>query len=250
MLGIALLNFFVSVNKQEPKQGFYTLSNELSPYYFLNGKKVASNNFIAKASTAKNSLKKNIAVKDAKDIFNQESLVADESNTPQFMNVGYTVPVVPELAPDEECKVKEAVNATKKILQESEWKAMEKNYADAFSAAEKTQLKAEYNSEIADKVNWNKLEEKLRLSYSQINWDDVHQKINTSLFQIKLDSVQQQINFNLKTLVNVEKAMKENNVTAIPDSDITLQLVQENQQKAKDQLAIIKAAKVKKIVRL
>jgi len=250
MLGIALLNFFVSVNKQEPKQGFYTLSNELSPYYFLNGKKVTSNNFIAKASTAKNSLKKNIAVKDAKDIFNQENLVADESNAPQFMNVGYTVPVVPELAPDEECKVKEAVDATKKILQESEWKAMEKNYADAFSAAEKTQLKAEYNSEIADKVNWNKLEEKLRLSYSQINWDDVHQKINTSLFQIKLDSVRQQINFNLKTLVNVEKAMKENNVTAIPDSDITLQLVQDNQQKAKDQLAIIKAAKVKKIVRL
>ena len=248
MLGIALLNFFVSV--QEPKQGFYTLSNELSPYYFLNGKKVTSNNFIAKASTAKNSLKKNIAVKDAKDIFNQENLVADESNAPQFMNVGYTVPVVPELAPDEECKVKEAVDATKKILQESEWKAMEKNYADAFSAAEKTQLKAEYNSEIADKVNWNKLEEKLRLSYSQINWDDVHQKINTSLFQIKLDSVRQQINFNLKTLVNVEKAMKENNVTAIPDSDITLQLVQDNQQKAKDQLAIIKAAKVKKIVRL
>jgi len=78
----------------------------------------------------------------------------------------------------------------------------------------------------------------------------VHQKLNTSLFQIKLDSVQQQINFNLKTLVSVEKALKANNVTAIPDSDITLQLVQENQQKAKDQLAIIKSAKVKKIVRL
>jgi hypothetical protein len=54
----------------------------------------------------------------------------------------------------------------------------------------------------------------------------------------------------LKTLINVEKAMKENNVDAIPDSDITLQLVQENQQKAKDQLAKIKAARVKKIVRL
>jgi len=251
MLGIALLNFFVSANNQEPKQGLYTLSSELSPYYFLNGKKAVSDNFIEKAAMAKNNLKKNTEAKDdAKDIFSQENLVADESNAPQFVNVGYSVPVVPELAPDEECKVKEAVDATKKILQESEWKAMEKNYADAFSAAEKTQLKAEYNSEVADKVNWNKLEEKLRLSYSQINWDDVHQKINTSLFQIKLDSVQQQINFNLKTLINVEKAMKENKVTAIPDSDITLQLVQENQQKAKEQLAIIKAAKVKKIVRL
>ena len=250
MLGIALFNFFVSVNKQEPKQGFYTLSNEISPYYFLNGKKVASNNFIAKTSTAKNSLKKNTGVKDLEDLFSPENLVTDESIAPQFMSVGYSAPIVPELAPDEECKVKEAVDATKKILQESEWKAMEKNYADAFSAAEKSQLKSEYDSEIADKVNWNKLEDQLRLSYSQINWDDVHQKLNTSLFQIKLDSVQQQINFNLKTLVSVEKALKANNVTAIPDSDITLQLVQENQQKAKDQLAIIKSAKVKKIVRL
>ena len=250
MLGIALLNFFVSANKQEPKQGFYTLSNELSPYYFLNGKKTASNNFIAKASAAKNSLKKNTEVKNTEDIFSQENLVADESNAPKFMNVGYSAPVVPELAPEEECKVKEAVDATKKILLESEWKEMEKNYADAFSASEKSKLKSEYNAEIADKVNWNNLEDKLRLSYSQINWDDVHQKLNTSLFQIKLDSIQQQVNFNLKTLVNVEKAMKENNVTAIPDSDITLQLVQENQQKAKDQLAIIKSAKVKKIVRL
>src|SRR6187455_511293 len=250
MLGITLLNFFVSVNKQEPKQGFYTLSSELSPYYFLNGKKTASNNFIAKASPAKNSLKKNTSGKNIKDVFNPENLIAEESIAPQFMNVGYSVPVVPELAPDEECKVKEAVDATKKILKESEWKAMEKNYADAFSAAEKSQLKSEYNFEIADKINWNKLEEQLRLSYSQINWDDVHQKINTSLVQIRLDSVQQQINFNLKTLINVEKAMKENNVDAIPDSDITLQLVLENQQKAKDQLAKIKAARIKKIVRL
>src|SRR6188768_482714 len=249
MLGIALLNFFVSVNKQEPKQGFYTLSNELSPYYFLNSKKTVSN-FIATASTAKNSLKKNTGVKDVEDIFNQENLISEESAAPQFMNVGYSVPVVPELAPDEECKVKEAMDATKKILKESEWKAMEKNYADAFSAAEKSQLKSEYDFEIADKINWNKLEDQLRLSYSQINWEEVHQKLNTSLVQIKLDSIQQQINFNLKTLVNVEKAMKENNVTAIPDSDVTLQLVQKNQQKAKDQLAIIKAAKVKKIVRL
>jgi beta-lactamase regulating signal transducer with metallopeptidase domain len=250
MLGIALLNFFVSVNKQDPKQGFYTLSSELSPYYFLNGKKTISNNFIAKASTTKNSLRKNTGIKDVEDIFSPENLVADESIAPQFINVGYSAPVVPELAPDEECKVKEAVDATKKILKESEWKAMEKNYADAFSAAEKSQLKSEYDFEIADKVNWNKLEDQLRLSYSQINWEDVNQKLNTSLFQIKLDSIQHQINFNLKSLVNVEKALKANNVTAIPDSDITLQLVQENQQKAKDQLAVIKAAKVKKIVRL
>ena len=247
MMGITLFTFFVSVNKQAPKQGFYTLSNELSPYYFLNGKKGSSNNFIAKVAGTKTATKERLATNLVEHVFNEENPI-DESVAPQF--ISYTTPVVPELAPDEESKVKEAVDATKKILKESEWKAMEKNYADAFSAAEKTQLKSEYNSEMVDKVNWNKLEEQLRLSYSQINWEDVHQKINTSLFQIKLDSVQQQINCNLKTLINVEKAMKENKVDAIPDTDITLQFVLENQQKAKDQLAKIKAVKVRKIVRL
>jgi len=247
MMGITLFTFLVSVNKQEPKQGIYTLSNELSPYYFLNGKKGSSNNFIAKVTGTKPAVKESSATNLVEHVFNQENPI-DESAVPQF--ISYATPVVPELAPEEESKVKEAVDATKKILKESEWKAMEKNYADAFSDAEKTQLKSEYNSEVLDKVNWSKLEEQLRLSYSQINWEDVHQKINTSLFQIKLDSVQQQINCNLKTLINIEKAMKENNVDAIPDTDITLQLVLENQQKAKNQLAKIKAAKVKKIVRL
>jgi len=250
MLGIALVHFFVSVNRQEPKQGFYTLSNELSPYYFLNGKKGSSSNFIAKAAIAKNSIKKNSAAKNMQDIFNKEVPLNEESNAPQFINVSYSTPVLPELAPDEEAKVKEALDGTKKILKESEWKAMEKTYADAFNTAEKSKLKSEYNSEAVDNVNWNKLEDQLRLSYAQINWEDVHQKINSSLVQIKLDSIQQQLNFNLKTLINVEKALKENNVTAIPDTDITLQLIQENQQKAKDQLARIKAVKVKKIVRL
>ena len=248
MIGITLFTFFVSVNKKEPKQGFYTLANEVSPYYFLNGKKGSSINFTAKVAPTKSAVKERSATNLVEDIFNEENLIADETIVPQFIN--YTTPVIPELAPDEEVKVKEAVDATKKILQESEWKAMEKTYADAFSTAEKTQLKSAYDFEIVDKVNWNKLEDQLRLSYSQINWEDVNQKINNSLVQIKLDSIQQQINFNLKTLINVEKAMKENKVCAIPDTDITLQLIQENQQKAKDQLAKIKAARVKKIVRL
>ena len=250
MLGITLLHFVVSVDKQTAKQNFYTLTNELSPYYFLNGKKTAPGTFIAKSSGTKLRVKKKPTATPGEDFFGGENPIADQSMASAFMNVNYTTPVLPELAPEEETKVKDAVDATKKILKESEWKAMEKNYADAFSTAEKNKLKAEYDFEIADNVNWDKLEEQLRLSYSQINWENVNQKINTSLAQIKLDSIQQQINFNLKTLINVEKAMKENNVCAIPDTDITLQLVQENQQKAKDQLQNLKAARVKKIVRL
>jgi hypothetical protein len=168
---------------------------------------------------------------------------------PAFMHVNFTNPVIPELAPEEEEKVKETVDATKKILQESEWKAMEKKYAEVLSTAEKSRLKSEYKFE-ADNVNWNKLENQLRLAYTQINWDNVDDKINTSLAQIKLDSFQTQLSLNLKTLIDLEKIMKENNVKAIPDTEICLQTVKENQQKTREQLNILKAARTKKIVRL
>jgi hypothetical protein len=165
------------------------------------------------------------------------------------MHVNFTTPIIPELAPEEEEKVKEAVDATKKILQESEWKSVVKNYAEVLNSAEKNKLKSEYKYE-ADKVNWNKLEDQLRLAYTQINWDIVDDKINTSLVQIKLDSLQTHLSLNLRSLIDLEKVMKENNVISIPDSDVTLQLVQQNQQKTRDQLQKVKAARVKKIIRL
>jgi beta-lactamase regulating signal transducer with metallopeptidase domain len=248
MLGIALLHFFVSIEPNK-KEAFYALASEISPYYLLNGKEVAANNnLIAKATPIKILVKK---IAEPKQKFSFDNTYAyTASPAPEFMHVSYTTPVIPELAPDEEAKVKEAVDATKKILQESEWKALEKNYADAFNSYEKSKLKSDYIQKEENKVDWNKLEDQLRLSYQQINWDNLNDKINTSLAQIKLDSLQKQVNFNLKTLINVEKALKENNVTSIPDSDVTLQLVQENQQKAREQLQKIRSVKVKKIVRL
>ena len=246
MLGITLLHFFVSTQEQKPRKTFYSLSTELSPYHFLNGKNVAANNLVAKAVRVKPSKNKSSETNPLQDNFVENNF---ETVDPGFMNVGFTNPVLPELAPEEESKVKEAVDATKRILQEGEWKAFEKNYAEVFNSVEKTKLKSEYIYEV-DKVNWNKLEDQLRLSYNQINWDNVNEKINTSLAQIKLDSIQQQLNVSLKTLINVENTLKENNCHAIPDTDVTLQIVQENQQKAREQLQIIKAAKVKKIVRL
>ena len=80
---------------------------------------------------------------------------------------------MPEPAPEEEVNERSS-NATKKILQESEWKAMEKTMQAPLALPKKTQLKSEYDFEIVDKVNWNKLE----TSYASpmINWEDVNRK--------------------------------------------------------------------------
>ena len=249
MIGVSVLHFFISVNNKPNTQGFYTLSNELSPYYFLNSKPAQQDNFIVKSSPAKRDVKKNKIANTIEEIFNENDFPANSEIAPGFMNVNYATPEVPQLAPEEETRVKEAVDATKKILQENQWKALEKTYAEVFNSAEKTKLKSEYIDELS-KANWNKLEDQLRLTYEQINWDKVNEKINLSLEQIKLDSIQQQLSFNLKTLINLEKALKENNVTAIPDTDICLGTVKENQLKTKDQLDKLKAVRSKKIVRL
>jgi hypothetical protein len=44
--------------------------------------------------------------------------------------------------------------------------------------------------------------------------------------------------------------MKENEVTSIPDTEISLLAVQENQQKAREQLAKLKAVRSKPIIKL
>ncbi len=248
MMGIVMFHFLVAGNNNGPEQKLYTLSSELSPYYFLNGKAVRSDVLVRKNFVPSEQKKKSSGESQ-----NGEWVVGSQPEDaivpPAFMHVNYTTPLIPDLAPEEEEKVKEAVNATKKILQESEWKAVEKKYAELLNTTEKMRLKSEYKFE-TDKVNWEKLGEQLRLAYSKINWENVNEKLNISLTQIKLDSIQQQISLNLKALTALEQLMKENNVHAIPDSEICMEVVKENQQKAREQLSIIKAARVKKIVRL
>jgi hypothetical protein len=250
MFGIILFHFLVSVSyKEQPGQNLFALTNELSPYYFMNGKAVLPENIHPRDFHVNKEQIKAVKGESLQNEVAFEPTTKDQEIASPFIHVSNLSTVLPELAPEQEEKVKEAVDATKKILQESEWKEVEKKYAEVLNTAEKMKVRSEYKYE-TDKVNWNKLEDQLRLAYSQIDWNTVDQKINSSLAQIKLDSIQQQLTVTLKSLIDLESQMKESNVNAIPDSDITLQLVQENQQKAKDQLQKIKAARVKKIVRL
>jgi uncharacterized protein with NRDE domain len=90
----------------------------------------------------------------------------------------------------------------------------------------------------------------LRLSYDHIDWNKVNDQVATSLAQIKLDSIQHEVKLTLNNLIDLETLLKENKATSIPDTDVSLELIKENQQKANAQLDKIKAIRNKKIVRL
>ena len=101
-----------------------------------------------------------------------------------------------------------------------------------------------------DKVNWQKLEDKLRLSYHHINWDKVNTQLNTAISTITLDSISKVYSLALTDLCKAENWMTENKVVSIPDTDLQLKEIKIEKQNLQKQLKTIKAIRNKKIIHL
>ena len=165
-------------------------------------------------------------------------------SAPIFVN--YAPVVVPELKKYEEQQVKQALEASKKVLEETQWKAAEKNMADVFTDKEKEQLKSEYLKEVG-KFDWNQWENKLKLAYDNIDWDKINEQLGKAVTMIRIDSLQKVYSIAVNKLDKVQKELSVNNLTGIPDSDITLKEVEckkEQLQKLSDNLKAIKAKKI------
>ncbi|NCT75958.1 MAG: M56 family metallopeptidase [Chitinophagaceae bacterium] len=154
------------------------------------------------------------------------------------------------LSANEEAQVKEALGASKRILEEVQWKTVEKSIADALTLAEKEHVKLLYQQE-ADKANWGKMEDQLRQAYAHINWNEVQTGLNQALAEIKLDSLSSVYNQALASLDKVSREMSETKQKAIPDTDVTLQKVEIKRQQVLGALKSINEVKrQRKIIRL
>jgi bla regulator protein BlaR1 len=159
------------------------------------------------------------------------------------------VNVVPELKKYQVAQVKQAVEATKKVLEQSKWKQVEKTTADALTSTEKEMLKEKYYYELS-RLDWKKLENKLKVSYNDLNWDNINFKLSAEMTNIKLDSLTVVYNLALSNLGKAEGWMKENNCSSIPDTDLQLKEVKDQEEKLNQQLRTIKAIRNKKIIHL
>ncbi len=167
----------------------------------------------------------------------------------QFMKVAATEVIMPVLQPEDEAQVKGTVAATKKILKEGEWKEVEKNVAEVLTQDEKQSLKMTYDNEL-ERMDWKKLENRLRLSYNNINWDIVNNKLNSAITKITLDSLTNVINLALTDLNAAENWMTNNQCNSIPDTDLNLKIIQAEKEKVLQKLKIVNAVKQKKVVRI
>lgn len=161
----------------------------------------------------------------------------------------FAAPEAPELKNYQEEQVKEAIDASKRVLQEKEWEEVEKNIAEVFTQQQKEALKAEYLKKI-NKVDWKKWENELRLAYNKVNWEQVNAQLANAVTNIRLDSLQHVYNKAMMNLSVVEKQLSRDSLAGIPDSDITLEVIEQKKAEVSKALNQLRGIKAKKIVRL
>lgn len=169
--------------------------------------------------------------------------------TSDYINVAFEKIAIPELKKYQEDQVKKALEASKKILEKAEWEKVESNIAEALSMKEKEELKASYFKEL-EKFDWKQWENKLKIAYNNIDWDRVNNELNTAINQIRADSLQRVYNEAAVKLDNVQRQLLENQLKGIPDSDISLETIEEKKQVIRKTLDELKGIRKKKIVRL
>jgi len=169
-----------------------------------------------------------------------------------FMNVALTElnqPPVPELKEYQEVQVKKAVEASRKVLEEKQWKAVESKIADVMTSYEKSIVKSEYDKEMS-KIDWKMMEDRLRLAYDRIEWSKVNEELNKAVAEIRIDSLQQAYGQAMVELSSIQQQLCENNLTGIPDTDVSLKAVEQGKKDIQKAINSLHKAKVKKIVHL
>jgi bla regulator protein blaR1 len=180
----------------------------------------------------------------------REAILSTAAYPPGFVNVKFEPVVeVPALKNYQEIQLKEAIDASRKVLENIHWKAVEEKIAEVLTRQQKNMLKSTYKKEL-EKLDWNKLEDKLRLAYDHIDWEKMNEQLGKAVNIIRLDSLQQSYNEAASNLGLVAKELEANELTGIPDTDITLKEVEQKKVQVEKALHILKAVRNKKTVHL
>lgn len=176
------------------------------------------------------------------------SIAGDENIS--FMYVNTLQKIIPELTELEEKQVQEAVAETKRVMQETKWKEVEKDIADAMTLAEKSKAKQEYEKVLGRYMNTANIEDQLRIAYDNINWEQINTNLEYALAEIKLDSLNNVYNIALSSLSDLQDELAKTRQHGIPDSDISLESIENKKAELEKAIIKIRTVRDKKIIRL
>lgn len=260
---VFLLNAVLIINKQPAGNTFNSIGNVSSAFNFLDG--YDEKNFTpVKDNSTLPSINHNIAEAPEPNagklssnlhelLPNTISLVKEASSNYLNSAIRQASSDITEAAPKlkkyQEEQVKAVVDASKKVIENGQWKQVENHLADVFTQNEKEKIKASYQSEI-NKINWEKWENNLRMAYNKVDWENVNQQLSKAVEQVKMDSLQSVYRHALSQLEKIESTLLENEARGIPDTDISLKLIEKSRKETIRALNEAKSDKAKKIVTL
>lgn len=239
------------------------LNNLSSPFFYLTGNEIKNNkervekkeaNVTDQVASGKNNQEKKVngdlPVAKIEIPFGDANTSNAKIAAPLFMNVNFHPAIeIPKLKSYQLAQINDALAKSKEVLQEGQWKAMEKNIADALTSTEKDQLKKAYVKEFS-KLDLEKWKDKLSLAYDQIDWDRINEQLGKAVYDIKLDSLQKVYSDAVINLEGMEQQLNLTDQKGIPDSDITLKLIEEHKAEVQKMLNNIKAIRNRKIIHL
>ncbi|MES1222274.1 MAG: M56 family metallopeptidase, partial [Bacteroidota bacterium] len=183
----------------------------------------------------------------------EDALEADaEPVVPSFADVKTVIaPSAPKLNILEIKHVEQTVEATKKIVEDVQWKEVEKSIADALTQVEKDQVKENYDKEL-QKVNWKKLETKLKASYDQLNWEQINDQVGSAIINIKLDSLVKVFSIVKENLDKAEKLATtcDTATSEMPMPDVSVENIRQSKDQVQKNLSMLKALRSRKIIHL
>jgi len=237
------------------KDSFSLLSS--SPYGFFSG------NGDESAKEKGGEIKRPVIVNDLPYTASTEKTEPTENPNPEEMPQGtanaensayrfiYNLQnVIPTLAPDQEKQVQEALQESKKVLQETKWKEVETSIADAMTSAEKQAVKLELNKSL-NKADWDKLiGDRLRVAYDNIDWNMVNAQLNNAIAVIKIDSLENVYTVALHGLNELQKELVKENQPGVPDTDLTLNTIEVTKKEMVKTINRLRSARPRKIIKL
>lgn len=170
-------------------------------------------------------------------------------DNPDFVNAAFAAVEIPELKKYQEEQVKQTLEKSRKVFENEEWKALERNVAEVLTQKEKEELKATYHKEMS-KLDWNKWENKLRMAYVQLDWSRVNEELTKAVNNIRIDSLQKVYNEAICKLDQANQELNTTNPKGIPDNGIATKVLGETKQQLRKTLTNLKALRNKKIVHL
>jgi len=255
LLCVIALNAVLIMTRPADSNRGVSFTHLSSPFYFFTGDNSETKEPVlteTKSSPLINTIKQPgtaLKTSPANETVIPDEYIMSPSGAPAIANASFDPVQIPQLNQYQEEQVKEAIDSSKKIIEDVQWKTAEKNIAEVLNQKEKDQLRSEYQKAL-DKLDWKKWEDNLRIAFDKVDWEKINEQLGKAVTLIRLDSLQKAYTQAIGNLDLARQELSENNLTGIPDTDITLKEVEQKKQDVQKSLNKLRVLRNKKIVHL